>query len=217
MNRQKREKLYFILSLIGCCVPIIMGICFYNIMPREMPIHFNNRNIADDFASKEVALFVIPIFIIVIFLFSVFMIKKDPKRQNQSNGILYVLYVFMPIISILTSSFSISYALGYRPNISMYIIRIISVFFISIGNLLPKTKRNYTVGIKVPWTLDSDKNWNKTHRFAGFLWTIVGVLTLLFSFLFEKYMNNLFLVGAVLMIILPIIYSYILYRKESNI
>lgn len=216
MNNKKREKLYFLLALVGCFIPMIMGLYFYKEMPSKMPIHFNDKNIADGFASKEMALFGIPAIIALIFLFSIFMINKDPKRQEQNNHMMHILYVFIPIISILTSSLSISYTMGYRPNIFMYVIRIISLFFVIIGYFLPRTKRNFTMGIRLPWTLDSESNWEKTHKFAGFLWILFGIVTFVLSFLLEEEINIIFSVSIIAVVVIPMIYSYMLYKKENN-
>ena len=84
------------------------------------------------------------------------------------------------------------------------------LMFIIVGNYLPKCKQNYTIGIKIPWTLNSEENWNKTHRFAGWLWTICGILIMLTGFLGSFWV---FLPIALLMVIVPVVYSYILHRK----
>lgn len=216
MKKFNRDKFYFVLSILFCLIPISMGFCFYDIMPNKMPIHFGYDNIADNYASKNIVLFFMPIMFILLLIFTVFMLKKDPKNYNQSKGMLYILYLFIPLMSIFTSGMAISYCLGYRPNISLYLIRIIAVFFFGIGNLLPKTKRNYTMGIKVPWTLDSDEIWNKTHRLAGYLWCILSLLLLISSYVFEKMINEIFFVILLIIIFVPIIYSYRLYKKTNK-
>ena len=87
---------------------------------------------------------------------------------------------------------------------------LIGLIFTIIGNYLPKCKQNYTVGIKIPWTLNSEENWNKTHRFAGWLWTFCGVLIMLTGFFGSFW---IFLPIVLLMVIAPCAYSYILHRK----
>lgn len=48
---------------------------------------------------------------------------------------------------------------------------------------MSKIRQNYTVGIRLPWTLSSEDNWDKTHRLAGKLWIVGGVLVLFNVFL----------------------------------
>ena len=79
-----------------------------------------------------------------------------------------------------------------------------------VGNYLPKCKQNYTIGIKIPWTLNSEENWNRTHRFAGRLWVVCG-LVLMFSGFFGGFW--IFLGVVLLMVLAPFLYSYVLHRK----
>ena len=91
---------------------------------------------------------------------------------------------------------------------------LVSVFmglvFVAVGNYLPKCRLNYTIGIKIPWTLNSEENWNKTHRLAGFVWVIGGVLIAVLSIF-----STLWLIFPVILVmtLIPMIYSYLLYRK----
>ncbi len=86
------------------------------------------------------------------------------------------------------------------------------VLFIIFGNYLPKTKQSYSMGIKLPWTLNSEENWNRTHRLSGFLWVIGGALFLMLTFF--GWWNLYVLLGIVLaMALIPTVYSYLLYRK----
>ena len=85
---------------------------------------------------------------------------------------------------------------------------------ILLGNYLPKCRQNYTIGIKVPWTLNSERNWNMTHRFAGYLWVITGVVSLICLFILPREIFAIiFFVGLGVMVVVPIVYSFMLYRK----
>lgn len=80
---------------------------------------------------------------------------------------------------------------------------------------MPKCKQNYTVGIKLPWTLSNKDNWNKTHRFSGFLWVLGGTTILLNTFLDISF--SITIISIVLLVILPFIYSYNLYKKQNKL
>jgi uncharacterized membrane protein len=81
---------------------------------------------------------------------------------------------------------------------------------------MPKNRQNYTVGIRIPWTLNDSENWNKTHRMAGFLWITGGIATVIMAFLpmASSVWLILFLVIITLLVMAPIIYSYFLYRRN---
>jgi len=97
---------------------------------------------------------------------------------------------------------------------SMIATALIGIVIVICGNYLPKSRQNYTVGIKLPWTLHSETNWNKTHRFAGFLWVAGGLVILVSAFLPVK---NIQLVVIALLVIAPFLYSYFEYKKETRI
>ena len=79
-----------------------------------------------------------------------------------------------------------------------------------VGNYMPKCKQNYTIGIKIPWTLHSEENWNRTHRFAGRLWVVCGLGIMVTGFL-GGFWYTMSLV--LLMVLAPLLYSYLLHRK----
>ena len=87
---------------------------------------------------------------------------------------------------------------------------VIGLVLAIVGNYLPKCKQNYTIGIKIPWTLNSEENWNKTHRLAGWIWTFGGLLIMLTGFLGGFW---IFFIVVLLMVVAPLVYSYLLHRK----
>ena len=107
-------------------------------------------------------------------------------------------------------TFTYLIALGYGVRMEMMMPIFIGLIFTVIGNYMPKCKQNYTIGIKIPWTLNNEENWNKTHRFAGFLWVVCGIAIMLTGFLGNFW---IFLPIALVMVIVPVIYSYVLHRK----
>ena len=88
-------------------------------------------------------------------------------------------------------------------------------FFAILGNFLPKLRQNYTIGIKLPWTLASEENWNKTHRLAGYLWVVCGLIIL-----FGTMAGLLSKVGAVavfmIMLLVPSVYSFVFHLKANK-
>lgn len=102
--------------------------------------------------------------------------------------------------------------LGYDIPIADIVPALVGLLLIVVGNYLPKSKQNYTVGIKIPWTLNNETNWNKTHRLAGYVWIIGGLLMFANSFLKILWLP-VFIIIISAMIFFPLVYSYILYKK----
>lgn len=91
----------------------------------------------------------------------------------------------------------------------------VGLIFIVIGNYLPKCRHNYTVGIRLPWTLDNEDNWNHTHRFAGYVWIIAGVVTLLSVFL--SHAAVVWVAAIFVASLSPLVYSFVYAKRHGKI
>ena len=116
-----------------------------------------------------------------------------------------------PALSLLMSAIVYLTALGKEIKVGFIVILFMGLLFIIIGNYLPKCKQSYTMGIKLPWTLKDEENWNKTHRFAGPLWVIGGVV-IMATAIFESPIVFGVIVGV--MVITPVVYSYLHYKNN---
>ena len=116
----------------------------------------------------------------------------------------------IPVLSVLVHVIEFATAMGHEVRIEVIMPVFMGLLFVIIGNYMPKCKQSYTIGIKIPWTLNSEENWNRTHRFAGWLWFIGGLGMMATGFIGGFVA---FFAIALLMVIVPMIYSYILYRK----
>ncbi len=197
-------------SILGCCIPYVLGVIYYNRMPDEMPIHWNFDGVPDNFASKNWALFFFPTILIFGLLFLHFTISTDSKNKNNSRQAKTIPYVVFPILCNGLTIMMIYYSLGNQNNIMQVIFIILGICFILMGNYMPKFKQSQTIGIRLSWTLNDPNNWYKTHRFAGIVWVIAGIMMVGCGIFNLKYIVIAILVFASL---LPFIYSYITYKK----
>lgn len=199
----------FILKLLLCFVPFIISAVYYNKLPEQVAIHFDNAGTPDNYASKFLAAFGIPALMIVIYLYSWFRNETDPKK-NSSETLRSLFGWFIPILTNLVHIFTISYAMGMAMNLSFYSSLILGLLFIIIGNYLPKCRQNYTLGIKLPWTLHDTDNWNKTHTLAGWLWIAGGFIFIANSFIAVPWLS---ISVIALLIAIPFLYSYSLHKR----
>ncbi|WP_068268407.1 SdpI family protein [Caviibacter abscessus] len=207
----KRNKDVLFIALL-CLLPIIYGYFLYDKIPEMVPTHWNFSGEVDKYTSKFNTIVCLPLFLFISTIFAGLLTKEDPKNKDNKIKIIRLNLIILPLISNLLVISSIYAAMGYRINIAMICKIFISIIFIIIGNYIPKLKRNYTIGIKTPWTLNDDEIWLKTHRFGGKLMILQGILILI-SILFNNYY---FFFGIILLTILPIAYSYISYKKRNN-
>ena len=91
--------------------------------------------------------------------------------------------------------------------------------FIGLGNYMPKLKQNYTIGIKVPWTLNSEENWNMTHRMAGKVYVVAGVISIIIALLNNVLSDEvtiiIFMVVFLVTGIGSVAYSFWLYKVKG--
>ena len=209
-NKFRLRKSSIISIIASILILIIFNILFYDKMPAELPTHWNFQGEADDYSSKFHAMVVIQGFLVLMNAFLCFMLDSDPKNNKQYNLVMTISKLSMPAIMLLIYIITVMAGFGREVKVSTILPIFIGLLFIAIGNYLPKIKRNYTMGIKLPWTLNSDENWRRTHRLGGICFVIIGLCLILSVFLKSEIV---FLVPLILGGIIPAIYSYYLYTK----
>ena len=212
----KRNLKVLILSSVFCCLPIIIGLALWDRLPQKIPNHWNLQGEVDGFASKPVAVFVLPLVLLLILWLCALGTIADKRNKSQNPKLFSIVFFTIPALSNLISALTYITALGKKVPAASIIVIFMGTLFTFIGNYMPKCKQNYTIGIKIPSTLNSEKNWNATHRFAGKVWTIGGILTVLLGFLPEKYLVFIFIVFTALVIV-PIAFSLIYQKREGDL
>lgn len=209
-NKIKFKKESVISVIISILLFAIVNLLFYKKMPETLPTHWGFNNKIDGYSSKFTTLITTPLLLIFLNIFSCFMLDNDPKNKDKNNFVITIGKATIPLVMLITFVISVFYGLGKKINVMVIISIFVGFLLILIGNYLPKTKRNYTVGIKLPWTLNSDENWNKTHRLAGYFFILGGIF-----FLFTPFIGNKYLIFLTIMIIgiIPAIYSFYLYKN----
>ena len=205
----KKYKWSLLLGSLLSLSPILIGLLLWNQLPTKLPTHFSTGNTPDGWSSKAITVFGLPLFMFAMMWFCFLFTHVDPKRQNISPKLIRALVWFMAALSPIVVCSSYAIALGINVNITLLTYLIIGLMFLVIGNYLAKTKQNYSAGIRIPWTLSSEENWNRTHRLAGWMWMGCGILILVNIFLMWQWLPLAVILAAA---IVPVIYSFILYK-----
>ena len=208
----KNRKIEIILAAVIALLPMIAGVILYDRLPEQIATHFGMNGEANGWSSRAFTVFGLPAMMAGLALLGGFALSTDPKKQNMNPVLRSIGIWTAPVLSILISAFILSRALGYESRVELIVPVLTGLLFIIIGNFLPKTKQSYTMGIRLPWTLASEENWNRTHRLAGFLWVAGGILMIILSLL-HLWPGWLVIVLITLLAVIPMIYSYLLYRK----
>lgn len=205
----KEFKTTIILTSLITIIPMLVGVVLWEQLPDTIATHFGTDNVANGWSSKPFTVFGLSGILLVAQWICAFAILNDPKKKNISNKVFGLILWIIPVISLIIYAQIYAIALGYQVDVGLFTNLIVGILFVAIGNYLPKCKQNYTVGIRLPWTLSSEENWNRTHRFASWIWILGGVVFILNAFLQLEWILAIIIV----LVVFPAAYSFLLYRK----
>ena len=206
---RKNLKLMLTTSLVTL-LPLLVGLCLWNRLPDQLPFHWNAAGEVDGWAGKPMAVIGAPLLMLALHWLCVLITAADPKNKNHSGKMQRLILWIIPLLSVVIFGMIFSTAWNKDLHVASIAPILIGVLFVILGNYLPKCKQSYTIGIKLPWTLHSEANWNKTHRLAGFLWVLGG-----FAMMIAGFFGGLWAILPIAlgMTLIPTGYSYLLYRK----
>ena len=206
----KKNLKTLIITSIVILLPMVAGLVLWNRLPDEVPFHWNAAGEIDGWASRPVAVFVPSAIMLALQWLCMLVTSTDPQKQNHPEKVKVLVFWLIPIITVFISALMYASALGVSVRVETLMPILLGLVFVAVGNYLPKCKQNYTVGIKIPWTLASEENWNRTHRLAGYIWVAGGVLMMLAGFIGFLW---IVLPIALAMALVPMIYSFVLNRR----
>ena len=188
---------------------------FYPQMPERIASHWNARGEVDGYMSKFWGLFLMPFISLVLSALLLAVPKIDPLKANIEKfktyyyGFVILVLVFLLYLYLLT----IFWNLGFRFNMVRLLTPAFGVLFFLCGVLIGKAKRNWSIGIRTPWTLSNEKVWDKTHLIGAKLFKLAGLVTLLGVF-FQHYAILFVLIPVISVSLFTVVYSYFEYRRE---
>ena len=212
MKNNKREML---LTSLVCLLPLFAGAALYPRLPETMATHWDFSGNANGWSSRAATVFGLPLFILALHLVCFYAESRETKK-NRNPVLRTVLLWFCPAVSLLGGAVTLGTGLGYEMHISTVVPVFVGLLFLILGNYLPKIRQNRTMGIKLPWTLQSEENWTRTHRLSGFLWVLCGLVMIPLSLL-RLWSGWLFGVLLAVMVLIPAVYSYALHRKGISL
>ncbi len=192
------------------------GVVLYPSLPDQVVSHWNAAGEADGMMGKFWGVFLFPIIMVALFGLYLLIPKIDPMRANiesfrkQYNAFWVFLFLFFTYVFGLT----LAWNSGYVFDFTTWIIPAIAALFWFLGAFIKKSKRNFFVGIRTPWTLSSDTVWEKTHALGGKLFKLSASISLLGIFVGGDMAILFILVPVVVTVLVTVVYSYLEYRKE---
>jgi len=220
MNRNVKQLwqehgMLLILTSAVILLQILVGVALWDKLPDSIATHFDFAGTPNGWSSKAFTVFGMPLILLVLhWVCIVLSCSPNHMMKNAHSKLRYVMLFVIPATSLLVMVVCYGYALGERINVTRMSLIFVGLVFAITGNYLPKIRRNYTMGIKLPWTITDEENWDKTHRMAAPIWVICGLVIMLMGLIGEStWIAPAAIIAAVL---LPTAYSFALHLKKKN-
>ncbi|WP_170313389.1 SdpI family protein [Lacrimispora amygdalina] len=214
-----KNKRTIILTSVMCMLPEILSVILYKRLPEQIAVHWNSAGEVDGYFPKALAAFGMPVLFLLLNLYSNIRLLYDPRREGHSKVLRAISIWTVPLTSLILVPATLFIALGAQIPISALSSSVVGILLIVTGNYLPKSRRNYVMGVRLPWTFHDPDNWNKTNRMAGHIMVAGGVIILLSGYLQQiavLYGVSIIVVITALIIVIPFFYSFALYKKEKD-
>ena len=143
-----------------------------------LAIHWNISGVADGFAGRE-ALLIVPITTALVGGLLWLAVRYDPKRANiaRSSEALGIVIVALSLLVAVVQSAIINSGFGEAARLDRAAPIAAGALFAILGYAMPNIRQNYTIGVRLPWTIESEAAWDASHRFIGGIWLLLGFVT----------------------------------------
>jgi uncharacterized membrane protein len=210
-----------LILFISICIPVLYTLSIYQSLPATIPIHFNIRGEADGWGDRNsiwLTSIIFPIISIGLYLLLTNISKIDPKKTaGQSPDTLQKIANVSCIFLCALNLIIIHSSLAGSINIGKLMLPLMGLLFMILGNYMHSIKPNYFVGFRLPWTLENEENWRKTHQLVGKLWVAGGFLNTIAALLLPVMTGFIvFFSITTLIVIIPTIYSYNYYKNHKQ-
>lgn len=205
------------LILLIVLVPFTYLLIFWNSFPETIAIHFDATGKPNGFAEKGIGLLMIPAINIGVYLLMLALPFIDPLRSNYALFIDKFAIIRLVIHAFLTFMFFVIafLGLGYQFNMMLIVLYGVLAMFMVLGNYMGTIRPNFFIGVRTPWTLSNTETWRKTHRLTARLWVFTSILMMIVLPMFNNPILP-FIAFAVIIVVVPIMYSYLEFKKVEN-
>jgi len=220
MKKIKENLSTFIITLVVLLLPILAGVILWDKLPNEIATHWGVDGNPDGYSSKAFAVFGLPIIILSMHLLASLITAKN-DTDAISDKLFSLLLWICPLMGIVLSALTYATALGHEVNVPFWVLMLIGIIYIVLGNYLPKARQNHFVGTRIKWTLESKKNWEHTNRFSAKMMVVLGLIYIVcavFSIFVEMKAAIVIVVFGTLIaaVFAMVLYSYLYYLKHNQ-
>lgn len=197
---------------------LLFTLAIWSLLPERIPTHWNLRGEVDGWSPRWPGALLIPGLSLGLWLLLPVLRKVDPRRAHYERFeetfflLVNVIVLYMAVLHVL----AMGAALGWDVDMSRAMMAMLGVTFMAIGNFLPRVRSNWWMGVRTPWTLDSEKVWRETHRLAGWTFVAGGAVAVIATLLPHPARMPLAFAGLVAAGTIPVVWSYVLWRRYGE-
>lgn len=199
------------LALIGGTT--LLTASLYGRLPVRIPIHFDIHGTPDGWMNKNLGAWLLTGTALGFWLFLRVGARLLPPRwaERMATSPIDLVAALMTFLLCSLQIMTLHAALTEAPSVGMMLGVLIGAFWLVLGLVLPRVRRNPWIGVRTPWTMTSDENWARTHRVAGYAFTAAGAFGLIGTALTRSCV--IALVAMLASGFVPMLYSFVLARR----
>lgn len=216
-----KSRVILLIALIAFAISVGVSLWAWGQVPdgTQIPIHWGIDGEANGYAPKLPGLFLLPALIAVMGVVFVAIPYLDPRRENQERSSVARVWILGAGLVVMCAVHvaAVLTVVGAPVDIGRVVVVAVGLMFIVIGNYLGKTRSNWFVGIRTPWTLSSERSWDRTHRLGGYLFVAAGLISMVLGLAAPPELSAYGMLVAVgVVAVVSILYSYFAWRSDPD-
>jgi len=196
----------------------VMSLAVFERLPDRIPTHWGMSGQVDGWSSRTFGAFGLPALMLMIWGLCYWLPAIDPRRDNYAKfrGTYDMVVAVILGCMLIVHATILAVSLGRNVPSPVVISLTVGAMLVLVGNLLPRARPNWFFGIRTPWTLSSDRVWDRTHRLGGRMMVVAGLIIAISGFAPPPWPGILIAVAAVGGAVVPIVYSYVVWREDRR-
>jgi uncharacterized membrane protein len=189
----------------------------YPRLPGRIPTHWNVRGQVDAWGGRAWAFLFPAVATGMVLLATEVLPRIDPRRANweKFRDVLYLIVNLIVLFTAWMMALSLGMGLGWKVDLTRALMVGMGLFLAALGNYLPRIRSNWWLGIRTPWTLESERVWRETHRVGGRMFVGAGLLAAAAGFLPQPFCVVIPIAAIAVATLVPVVYSYVVFRREA--
>jgi uncharacterized membrane protein len=196
----------------------VLAAATWSVAPDRIPVHWNIAGQVDRWGGRFEGLFALPLVAVAVYLVMIVLPRFDPGRANYDAFAGPYASLRLGVLAVLAAihAFVLLWVRGVPVRIGVFAPLVFGALFVVIGNLLGKIRPNWFVGIRTPWTLSSKLAWSHTHRAGGWLFIVLGVLSMACAVVRSSWAMWIMIGAGAVGLLGLLVYSYVVWRRDPD-